>query len=266
MAQEREPFSRRFGHRPHEAEITIRNEAPESLRAVLLKEAERAEIGAGELEDIVCKSLNKLPSSDWSPSYIWENVVSDIRRCEWFRVYDIIETVAQHLIQKGWNDAAERFQEAMNAHFQEAGIGWQLVNGEIEIRGPEAFEATTRGAIATLDASNRPTARQELHEALRDLSRRPDPDVTGAVQHAVAALECVARDVSGDSKATLGVLLDKKRISLPPPLDEAATKLWGYACNMARHLKEGHVIAYEEAELLVATASALATYLTKKAV
>lgn len=36
MAQEPEPFSRRFGHRPHEAEITIRNEAPESLRAVLV--------------------------------------------------------------------------------------------------------------------------------------------------------------------------------------------------------------------------------------
>jgi hypothetical protein len=35
---------------------------------------------------------------------------------------------------------------------------------------------------------------------------------------------------------------------------------------MARHVKEGHVIAYEEAELLVAIASALATYLTKKAV
>jgi hypothetical protein len=266
MAQEPEPFSRRFGHRPEEAEITIRNEAPESLRAVLLKEAERVGVGAGELEEIVCKALNKLPSADWSPSYIWNNVVSDIRQCEWFRVYDIIEAVDQHLIQKGWNEAADRFQEAMNANFREAGIGWQLVDGVIEIRGPEAFESSVRGAIVTLEASKKATAQQEFHEALRDLSRRPEPDVTGAVQHAIAALECVARDLSGDSKATLGVLLDKKRISLPPPLDEAATKLWGYACNMARHLKEGRVIAYEEAELLVATASALVTYLTKKAV
>jgi hypothetical protein len=266
MAQEPEPFSRRFGHRGDETQITIRNDAPEGLRAVLLKEAERAQVGAGELEDIVCKTVNKLPSSDWSPSYIWENIVSAIRRCEWFRVYDIIEAVAQHLIQKGWNEPAERFQEAMNAYFREAGIGWQLVDGVIEIRGPEGFESSVRGAIVTLEASNKATAQQEFHEARRDLSRRPDPDLTGAVQHAIAALECVARDVSGDSKATLGVLLDKKRISLPPPLDEAATKLWGYACNMARHVKEGHVIAYEEAELLVAIASALATYLTKKAV
>jgi AbiJ-like protein len=194
------------------------------------------------------------------------NIVSDIRQCEWFSVYDIIEAVAQHLIQKGWNEAAERFQEAMNAYFREAGIGWQLVDGVIEIRGPEAFESSVRGAIVTLEASNKPIAQQEFHEALRDLSRRPEPDLTGAVQHAIAALECVARDVSGDSKATLGVLLDKKRISLPPPLDEAAAKLWGYACNMARHINEGNPIAYEEAELLVAIASALATYLTKKAV
>jgi hypothetical protein len=266
MSQKPEPFSRRFGHRPNEAEITIRNEAPESLRAVLLKEAEMAEVGAGVLEDIVCKAINKFPSADWSPSYVWNNIVSDIRQCEWFRVYDIIETVAQHLIQKDSNEAAQRFQEAMNAYFSEAGIGWQLMDGLIEIRGSEAFESSVRGAIVTLEASNKPTAQQEFHEALRDLSRRPEPDLTGAVQHAIAALECVARDVSGDSKATLGVLLDKKRISLPPPLDEAATKLWGYACNMARHINEGNPIVYEEAELLVAIASTLATYLTKKAV
>lgn len=244
----------------------MRNEAPESVRAVLLKEAEKAQVGVGELEAIIRQALDKLPTGDWSADYILSNVVSDIHQCEWFQVYDIIEAVAQHLIQKGWNDAAERFQEAMNAHFREAGIGWQFVNGMIEIRGPEAFEATTRGVIAILEDSKKVTARQEFHEARRDLSRRPDPDVTGAVQHAIAALECIARDVSGDSKATLGVLLGKRYISLPPPLDEAATKLWGYASNMARHLQEGRVIAYEEAELLVATASALATYLTKKAV
>lgn len=265
MVHESEPFSRRFGHRPQDTEITIRGDAPEGLRAVLLKEAERAQIGLGELEDIVRKTLNKLPSGDWSASYIWDNIVSDIRHCEWFRVYDIIEAVALYLIKKDRNEEADRFQQEMNGYFREAGIGWQLVDGVLEIRGPEAFESTTRGAIATLEATQKTTASRELHEALHDLSRRPDPDLTGAVQHAIAALECVARDVSGDSKATLGVLLDKKRISLPPPLDEAATKLWGYACNMARHLKEGHVIAYEEAELLVATASALATYLTKKA-
>lgn len=230
-----------------------------------MKEAERAEVRAGELEDIICKALNKLPSGDWSASYIWNNIVTDVRQCEWFRVYDIIEAVVQHLIRKGLNETAERFQEALNIHFREAGIGWQLVNGVIQVRGPEGFEVTTRGAIATLEASGKPTARQELHEALRDLSRRPGPDVTGAVQHTIAALECVARDMSGDSKATLGVLLDKKRVSLPPPLDEAATKLWGYACNMARHIKEGNSIAYEEAELLVTIASALATYLVKKA-
>ena len=47
----------------------------------------------------------------------------------------------------------------------------------------------------------------KIHEALQDLSRRPQPDLTGALQHALAALECLARDVTGENKPTLGQLM-----------------------------------------------------------
>jgi hypothetical protein len=44
----------------------------------------------------------------------------------------------------------------------------------------------------------------EIHKALENLSKRPVPDLTGAVQHAMAALECVANDVCGENGETLG--------------------------------------------------------------
>jgi hypothetical protein len=60
-------------------------------------------------------------------------------------------------------------------------------------------------ATDTLLQSGRNTAENELREVFRDLARRRTPDLTGAVQHAGAALECVARDVTGDPKAGSGL-------------------------------------------------------------
>jgi hypothetical protein len=148
----------------------------------------------------------------------------------------------------------------MNECFYEEGIGWQLRDGQIEIRGSEAFEAPVRGAISALEASGRTTASQELHEALKDLSRRPESDATGAIQHAMAALECVVRDCTGNPKATLGELMRRNPGLLPKPLDDAIEKIWGYASETGRHLREGRVPDLEQAELVVGLAASLANY------
>jgi hypothetical protein len=146
----------------------------------------------------------------------------------------------------------------------EKGIGWQLVNGEITTRGREAFEATIKMAKTTLKESGRLTAAKEIHEALHALSRRPQPDLRGDVCHAMGSLECVARDITGDHKATLGQILKKHPGLVPNPLDEALHKVWGYASNEARHVQEGREPEREEVELLVGLAGTVATYLGKK--
>lgn len=86
----------------------------------------------------------------------------------------------------------------------------------------------------------------------------------GAVYHALGALECVARDLAGDSKATLGQVMKKHPDLLPKPLDEAVSKMWGYASNEARHVVEGRETNREEAELLVGLSAVLSGYLTRK--
>ena len=117
-------------------------------------------------------------------------------------------------------------------------------------------------SAAKLDATNRPTAAKHLHEALQDLSRRPDPDLHGAIYHAMGCLEAVARDVSGDQKATLGQILKRYPQLVPSPLDTALSQIWGYASNEARHVQEGKEPNRSEAELIVGLTGALAAYLT----
>jgi hypothetical protein len=108
------------------------------------------------------------------------------------------------------------------------------------------------------------TAHNELQEALKDISRRPEPDATGAIQHSMAALECVAKDVTGESKATLGEILKRRGTMVPKPLDQAVDKVWGFASDKARHVREGQTLSREEAQLVVGLAAALSYYLIQK--
>ena len=113
-----------------------------------------------------------------------------------------------------------------------------------------------------LENTERPTAAGHLHEALQDLSRRPKPDLAGAIYHAMGCLEAVARDVTGDEKATFGEILKRYPEAVPAPLDVALSKVWGYASNEARHVQEGKKPKRSEAELIVGLAASLAGFLT----
>jgi hypothetical protein len=110
------------------------------------------------------------------------------------------------------------------------------------------------------------TSKMELDEARADLSRRPEPDITGTVQHCMAALECVARQVSGDEQATLGPIIQRHAAALgiPKPSDGGIEKMWGYASEMARHVKEGRVPTREEAEFLLGRSASIITYLLQR--
>lgn len=185
---------------------------------------------------------------------------------DWFLLYDFIERLYAAMEQ--WQVAGDErpehdFAERINAYFRHAGVGWQLQEGRITSRGSEAFEVAIHRALPALQETGLQTAEREIHEALADLSRRPRADLTGAIQHAMAALECVARTASGDSD-TLGAILKRHPSLIPKPLDTAVEKAWGYASERARHIKEGSEPARDEAELIVGIAATVATYLSRK--
>jgi hypothetical protein len=272
------PFSRRFGYRSAEPEITIREDAPDWLRLELVEIAGELGLSAALMRKIACRTLFVAPNPDnWSEGNVRGEVVELLSGCEWYSVYDIAEELYAALEERGrplWQkptggdgEAAAQYQHRLNQAFRDGGIGWQMQNGKIMFRGSEPFEAVTRQASDTLEEHGRPAAAREIHEALGDLSRRPKPDVSGAIQHAMAALECVASDLAGQSSDTLGELLKRhsQQIGIIPPLDQALIKLWGYASERGRHLREGREPSFEEAELVVSVAASASVYLSKKA-
>lgn len=188
-----------------------------------------------------------------------EEIKSIIDKCPWNRVYDIIEYFYVNL-----SSNKTHFENDINEYFIEKGIGWKLTNGIIETRGEKAFEKKIAEAVNVLEDAKLNTSHHEIHEALKDMSKRPTPDITGSVQHAMAALECLSREITGCKSYTLGKIINNNPHVVPIPLDKAIKEVYGFASNQGRHLREGCAPDYEEAELIVHLSASLCVYLTKK--
>ncbi len=262
-------FSERHGYEVPDAEITVRHAAPGWLRSIVVELAYQAGLQPSQLRAEVCALLLEAPNQDnWSEKPNIDNEVRGlIEEAPWFFVYDLIEIIFSKVAERyglGTASPADQFSDSVNRAFRKKGVGWQLVDGEIQVRGPEVFEEFVHQAINLTEETGRAVARAELVEALRDLSRRPEPEITGAIQHSMAALECVAKDVTGHPSATLGEWVKKNPDHFPQPLGTAVEKLWGYTSQYGRHVLEGKPADFDETELVVGLSGALCVYLLRK--
>lgn len=257
-------FSERHGFHGPDVDILIREDAPAQVREAVVMLGFASGMGAGAMRDTVCEVLLKRPDpNNWSSSNVENEVHQLVDGAPWFKVYDIAERIYEELVQSDYTGTKQtEYARRLTQFFRENGVGWQMDQGRIVFRGSEAFTMATSDAVATMQQAGKLTAANEIHEALKDISRRPSADVTGAVQHAMAALECVAREVDGSSD-TLGQII--KRLTIPAPLDGALHKLWGFASEQGRHIQEGREPSFEEAELIVTVASAVGVYLLRHA-
>lgn len=256
-------FSNRFGYHGPEIEISVREDAPTVVRDGILMLGYAAGLSSDAMRDLLCQVLLVRPDpNNWSPSNVEHEVSGLIDGASWFKIYDFAERIHAAIGKRDYSgEGQKRFEEQLNQLFREKGVGWKMKQGILVARGSEAFTLATGHATYVMQSSGTPTAANEIHEALRDISRRPNADVTGAIQHAMAALECVAREIDGSSD-TLGQII--KRLSMPAPLDGSLHQLWGFASQQGRHIQEGREPSFEEAELVVTIASAVSVYLLRR--
>lgn len=260
---------------PLEAEITVRYDVPEEFRGVILQIAEKCCFTPKTLRPVICTVLDKIENQyNWTeyPNIDEENKEL-VNGCDWWKVYDIAEAIYKEMdepINRSGGHAIEYrdkhhcFERRINNYFIKEGIGWKMADGLIVLRGNEIFETKRSRSDDILKEKDMGTSRNEMREAFKDISRRPNPDISGAIQHSVAALECVAKKVCNSPNATFGDLLKQPNL-MPKPLDKAIEKMWGYASNNGRHRTEGKEPSCYEAELIVGICASFITYfLTKK--
>ena len=256
-------FTERMGIAIPQADITIRNDAPVSMRHYIFQIMQNYESSLKKIRSIVCFVTKEAEDpNNWGENDFMKSEIQEIiDNCLWNRVYDIIEAFYFKLSVPQQRD----FEKNINEYFIEKGIGWKMQNGIIETRGDDIFEDGIKQANLKLQEKGLMTSQNEIKEAIADLSRRPIPEITGSIQHSLAALECVCREVTRD-KATLGALINNHPDIVPKPLDDVIKKIWGFSSEQGRHLQEGRNPSYEEAELLVHLSASLCVYLTNKLV
>ncbi|EFO28792.1 conserved hypothetical protein [Roseibium sp. TrichSKD4] len=196
-------FSKRHNFAVAEPPITIREDAPEGLRYAAIINAHHCRLSYSQIRTVVCKVLLTAPDmGNWSEvPNIRDEVIWEINHCEWYKVYDVIEALVSFIEGTyGYQDTAE-YVNSMNAHFVDAGIGWKYEAGEgIVYRGENSFQTATKTTSQVLEETGYQRASREISEAIADISRRPHPDVTGAISHAAVAIECVGNKILGTEK------------------------------------------------------------------
>jgi hypothetical protein len=255
-------FADRFNLRTS-SPIIIREDAPEAVRHGIFLLISSTGLKGFQLRRALYKALReKVPVSVKDDHLLIEEVEAALGSCRWYEVYAVVEEV-HHLLASRSRPDAEQFAHLVNALLKEKGVGWELRDGKLEYRGDLTLHQALDIAQELLDGSKRTTALTELQEALRDIRRLPVPEVTGAVQHSIAALECLARDLVGDQNLTLGKLVKKYGSLMPTALANVVDKAYGFSSDEARHLREGKQIDFAEAELIVGLSASVITYLIR---
>ncbi len=259
-----EPFSKRYGY-SLPTKVGVRDDAPPEVRSAIVFVC--SELGTcllpWQVQKAICDVQKRIVPAPTGGAVTWTDVQEMLMACDWTQVYDAVERVDQLLRAEQWyQKSAESFEHQINGLFIDHGIGWKLEEGELKVRGEEEFEFVSRRAREELALANKSVAEHEMAEVVRSLSRRPDPNITGAIRHAIAALEAYCRDELGDPNANVTTRIVE--LKLPKPLDEALLKLWAYANDQARHMRDSNNPGNAEAELVVSVAAAAIVYISAR--
>ncbi len=260
-------FSTRHNLQKNSPKIEIRWECPQNIREGLISIARyRVKLSPDIVYTALCKLRyesevrNPWPDDDKT----WVRCESQINSAEWFEVYDFVECLFEDVNPHYDQEIIQKWEVEVNRFFEINGVGWKLKIGKLITRGDDAFERTVKQATTNLKKAQLLKSRSEIEEALYCISRRPKANLTGAVRHCMAALECTLREVTGNRKPTLGDLLSRNQALFPGNLAQTLEKLWGYSCEYARHAREDRSLSRPEVELLVSISAACCSYLSEK--
>ena len=249
-------FSERYNLRTTDVPITIQYEAPDDFRVWLIECACSIGLSIDCILTIICQKTFRGTDGNWGADFKKNEAIDKLRSASWPLVYDVAEALFTHLTTQNMK---QTYVSKLNSYFLIHGYGWKFENGIILYRGSATEDASYQDAINVLVAN--PTAKIELTNALHDLSRRPDPDLSGTVHHALAAVECLARDIFNAPASTLGDIIKKNKAHFTSPLDIVIDKLWGYASNHGRHMGEGTTPSFAEAQFVLYASSAIIIFL-----
>lgn len=184
-----------------------------------------------------------------------------VLKAPWHQALDLMEAIAAYW-PDAWHEELEAYRMAFNAQAERYMLGYRFVGNEIiRISDPLQVAAVEE---AHKSAQTLPVAHGHLQAAVRLLSDRKTPNYAKSIAESMSAVEAVARQVTGDPRATLGAAL-KKLPQHHRALEDGWLKLYGFSSDEGgiRHAakENGLVVDQPLALYFLVTCSAMVTYL-----
>jgi hypothetical protein len=184
--------------------------------------------------------------------------------CEWFKVYDFIEFIAQNSAK---SIDTNRFCTLCNSVLEEEKSAYRFLKGQlIEITSDVELEAIET-AIET--GTRFPGVEAHLRTAIKHLSDRKKPDFRNYIKESISAVESLCKAVSGDPKATLNkalAVLESKR-KLHARLKTSFSALYEYSSDAdgIRHaMLDEPGLSFVDAKYMLIVCSGFINYVTGK--
>ena len=195
---------------------------------------------------------------------------------EWNSCLDLVEFLANDDNRSRWNtqgigmfdqdDVVAPKPSEYNSILQKYMVGYRFVNGILSRITSEVEIASVESAIERAPTS----VKEQLHQALQNLSDREHPHYAKSVECSISAVESQCCVLLGDDKVTLGDALkrlERQGVRLHGALKEAWNKLYGFTSDDAG-IRHGSIhpsdVDQDLAKFMLVACSAFVNYLVSK--
>ena len=193
----------------------------------------------------------------------WKECYAGLRKyffqAQWYEVLDFVEFVAENSDK----EIQRRFAETANSYLERENSAYRFVDGKItEVTSAEEISEIE---MALAGSDGYMGVKTHLQSALSLMSDRKNPDYRNSIKESISAVESLAKQISGDTSATLGAILKEleRRKKLHPALKSAFSSLYGYTsdANGIRHaLLEEEALSSADARFMLICCSAFVNY------
>ena len=203
--------------------------------------------------------IDEVPAYEQDRKDVLKNYLLD---CEWNYVYDFIETANKCFAR---TEIQAKFAKYVNSALQRECSGYRMVDGLVVEITSELDQKSLSNAMLDIPYAG---PRQHIRRAAELLFDRSAPDPRNSIKESISAVEGMARIITNDPSATLGLALKKieHTHSIHPALKEAFSKLYGYSSDGdgIRHgMLEDSKVGFSEAKYMLLSCSAFINYLVE---
>jgi hypothetical protein len=144
-------------------------------------------------------------------------------KCQWFALYDFLEEILNILTNVDLNNAINSILEKELSAYRYVGDLFTDITDEQEISMLDE----------AMENNEFPNVTLHLRTALERYSDKNNPDYRNSIKESISAVECMARYITSNEKATLGEALQtiERKGLIHSALKDGFNKIYGYTSD-----------------------------------